>query len=169
MKKGFELNLNIVKPQHKEGTDKLKELHYKVNDVMFNYNKQYIAPKTAERLFSLLCKYGVSIKDLELPQRAIEKRDEILSALRDACNSLKNYKDNYKTTTEDKSQAQKTLNYAVSQYLTKKEEYTDEDYLKALRRNKTLYTEYNTEGLKTTAFKKMQAECLEHINSKFGI
>ncbi len=89
LKLGQEIGISPIKCENKEGTEALKTLHFKINDVLYAHTYRYIFPATAARLLDSLTSLGVELKDLQVPDKAAPKKEEILVALRAICRSLK--------------------------------------------------------------------------------
>lgn len=118
MVKGLEIMGKPISCTNREGSDKIKDIHYQINDIIFQWGYKYMTPIDAHFVYNQLCELGKQLKDLEVPDRAQAKKDEILIKLRGICTNLKTYHDTYRLgSQEDVQQAMSTTKYLVSTYL----------------------------------------------------
>ena len=173
MKKGEELGIKPISTVSKEGTQKLKELHCAVNDVMYLYSRKYVSPKMAEKIFGKLVDLGKDVNDLEVPDKAKKKKEEILEAMRSAAKGLKSYIKAYQWAESDADEVQKTLNFLLSTYL-KSKEGDDFDAIRTMTINKEIWDDMYMEcpyknGIRMNSFKKMQDELLRSVADRFAL
>jgi hypothetical protein len=167
---GKSIGITPLKCEAKEGTDKLKELHYAINEQLYKYSGKYIFKAQAERLFTQLCDYGKKLASLEVPDRASAKKSELLGKLRTVCNSLKTYKGQNQTS-EDVPLMQKAINFLLHRYIEAKDTLTPEQALEFLKETKELrdYVYPWDEGLKTGNLVKMNTQLITFITEKYQI
>lgn len=170
MKRLEELNINPIKCEHKQGTEKLKALHYSANEVIFKYHKRYINAVIAAKIYKAFITIGKDIKDLEVPDSAKAKQRELLDILRGYCKIISGYKpddNNYEFA------ASKTMQFALSQYLYDKDKGKLKDPLqvlkhlnniKEIREEWSKYPITNKKALCTA-----NAELLEMINEYYKL
>lgn len=167
MKKFNEIGIAIIKCQNKTGADNLKEVHYKINGYIYKYFNMYAIKSLVRNLYSKLIECGKELKDLQVPQSAQSKKDEILQQLRTMCRSLDNYINTETYTEEDKNNAiLATLKYKVSNYLRNKPLLTENEILSLLEENKTIYDLLN---VNYQPFQKMQDELIQMLIDKYKI
>jgi len=135
---GKSLGVSPIKCEAKEGTDKLKDLHYRINDLLYRNCGRYLFKPQAEELFQNLCALGKELSALEVPDRARPKKDELLSKLRIICNSLATYR-HQEQTSEDIPLMQKTVNWWLHQYIAAKASMDTNKALELLAESKTLH------------------------------
>ena len=121
MKRGLEIGIEVIKPQAKEGNTSIQELHHRANDITYKYNRRYIPPQTALRLFEKLREIGIELKDVSVNERTKAKKDELLSIIRKQCLSLKSYYDSYVWSKDDAKQVDSTLRFQLAMYLKNKD------------------------------------------------
>jgi hypothetical protein len=114
-----ELNIKPISTENKKGTDKIKDIHYKINELLYFYSKKYADPTTAQDIINDITLHANQLK--ELPDNP--KRDEILNKLRDMVKSLIHYKKSFKWENNPNTvdAIQRTLNYAIRNYVALKE------------------------------------------------
>lgn len=113
--------VSVIKCENREGCDSLKELHFKVNDILFVLNGKLLFKPTASKAYNELVELGKTVKDLEVPDKAKPKKEEILAQLRDRCQKLRNYIFNYKEEESDVPAMQKAVNFWMHQFIEAKE------------------------------------------------
>lgn len=173
MKKGEELGIKPISTVSKDGTQKLKELHCAVNDVMYLYSRKYISPKMAEKIFDRLVDKGKELNDLDVPDKAKKKKEEILEAMRSAVKELKSYIKDYKWVESDADEVQRTLKFLLSTYL-KSKGGEDFDAVRTMTINKEIWDDMYMEcpykdGIKVKPFQKMQDELLRSVVERFTL
>lgn len=167
---GRSLGLSPIKTEHKEGTDKLKEIHFQVNEVLYQNSGKHIFQHHAERLYNQLCDYGKRLASLEVPDKANPKKSELLSKLRTICNSLKVYKKQAQTS-EDVKEMQAAVNFLLHRFIEVKDNITDEQVIDFLKEIKELYDAVYPleEDLKLTNLVKMNRQLINHITTKYQL
>ena len=173
MKTGSEIGLNYIICTNKTGCDTVKELHYRLNDLMVRYQKQPLSKKAAERLLNTLMDIGKELKAAECPKSATDKKDEILIQLRTMCKSLKAYIASNPDVETDKHI--RILKYRVARCLNNIENNIDstEDILKMLQENKETYEDYYTdevgEKYNIRVYIDLQNQLLDKLKDKYNI
>jgi hypothetical protein len=170
LKLGQEIGISPIKCENKEGTEALKTLHFKINDVLYAHTYRYIFPATAARLLDSLTSLGVELKDLQVPDKAAPKKEEILVALRAICRSLKECI-HTPITEEDHEAMQKAINGQVHRCIKAKPTLTPEKTLGLLLENKQLASDAARywQSLKTTSFVKMQEELIQILTKEISL
>jgi len=161
-KRGEEIGVQFIKTEAKTGCDSIKELHYKANDVIVRYQKQTLSKEAAERLLNSLIEIGKELKAANCPKSATDKKDEILTQLRNMCNSLKTY-----IASEPDTDVQKhiqVLKYRVARSLHNLENQLNstEEIIKMLEHNKEAYDDYYNEEVG----EKYNIKALQDINKE---
>lgn len=164
------LGLTPIKCESKTGTDKLKELHYAVNAILYKASGRYIFQRQAENLYRELCEYGKQLASLEVPDKAKPKKEELLSKLRVICNSLNVYRKQSQNS-EDIEGMQRALNWFLHRYIEVKDNITDEQALELLKESKELSDAVYPweESLKLSNMNKANRELLSFITTKYQI
>ena len=172
LRKGTEIGIKPIKCEAKEGTDKLKDLHYRINDILYKNAGKYIDTKLANALYSDLCALGVELDELEVPERAREKKKELLGKLRTVCMSLKDYR-KVPMTAEDVPLMQKALNFFIHLYIEAKQNdnIKPQEVLDLLVESRRLWDAYLPfiESLRTDMFIKANTELVNWFDSKYSI
>lgn len=174
MKKGTELNLSVIKCQNKQGTDKLRSIHIRINAILYQNAMRYIDQALAIDMYRELCALGKELNELSVPDSAKAKRDELVSELRKRCIVLKDYR-KIQNTEEDIPQIQSNINSWLHQFITAKNEGKFDNgidlvlvYLKESKRLFNLACPYG-EKLKTDTLVKANGELIGYIESKYSI
>lgn len=172
LKQGKQLGLTPIKAENKEGTDKLKDLHYRINDILYVNAGRYIDQALAQSLYKDLCGLGVELDALEVPERARAKKTEILGKLRTICTNLKSYRKDTQTL-EDVPLMQKAINWTVHVCIDAKEkgDLGPERALELLKETKRVYEAFKPfeEHLKTDTLVKLNGELVNNIDTNLGI
>lgn len=172
LKQGKQLGLVPIKCDNREGTDKLKELHYRINDILYTNSGKYIDRELADSIYTDLCELGKAVDGLEVPDRAKAKKSEILSKLRIICKGLKEYKKEYQTI-DDAPLMQKAINWFIHQYIDAKQndKLTDELAVSMVKESKRLYLAYlpYESNLKLDTLVKINGELAGYFDVKYGI
>lgn len=172
MKQGTTLGIAPIKAENKEGSDKLKDLHVRINDVLFKNSFKYIDPALAETLYTRLVELGKELNELQVPDRAKAKKNEILSKLRPICKAL-NTERKASLTSEDVPMMQKAINSFLHTYISAKNEdrLTDSLALELLVESKRLYDSYMkfVEDLKTDKLVQSNYELLGYFDKRYSI
>ena len=176
IQKGNQIGITILKTNAREGSDKLKVWHYKVNDLMYKYQQRYIAPKTARMIYDKLVEYGKELNKMEVPQSANTKKQELLAGLRDTCKCLKKYKEEVYLGEEDKEAVEQAMRYQVANFLKLKnsDSITTKAVIELLEDGCEVWNdmvqEYpSIEELKTASFMKTHREMIGYLENKYGI
>jgi hypothetical protein len=172
LKQGKQLGITPIKCEQKEGTDKLKDLHYRINDILYSNSGKYIDKALAQSLYGDLCGLGVELDALEVPERARAKKTELLGKLRTVCMNLKDYRKQPQTI-EDTQLMQAAINWVVHLCIDAKEknELTPEKVLELLKETKRVYEAFKPfeEHLKTDTLIKLNGELVNNIDTNLGI
>lgn len=174
MKRGNELGIKPIKCKNREGTEDIRKIHMEINNLLYENSGKYINHQLALDIYEELCKKGLELKSLNVPERAKAKQTELLDKLRDIIKTLKPYKeigDDW-TSEEDIECVQKTINFWLAQHIKNKKQYeTDYDLLfSALKENKRIWQFarfFVASGIKFQSFKDANEELLKMINTKF--
>lgn len=169
---GQNLGIECIKTENKQGNDNIKRLHYDINDVLYQYNKAYIAPSIAERIIKQLTEYGKELKGVEVQGNEALKVNEILDALRQIISSLKLYVKQFEWTSSDKEIVQKVINYCVYNFVeAKKGDMCDSQILKLLKKQKEVTEDYiipsGFKGLNTQSFTDMNEELFKMLRERY--
>jgi len=167
---GRTIGVMPIKLENREGTDKLKELIYEINDHLYANSGRYLFQNQAEHLYDVLCDCGKRVAALQVPDRANAKKSELLTKLRTICNSLKNYKTQSQNS-EDLEQMQKAINWTVHLWIEARDTMTPEKALELLKMTKEIrgYIFPWDEDLKTGTLVKANSWCLNFITEKYQI
>lgn len=172
-KQGKDIGITPIKLENKPTTKELDDCIFQTNDLLYFWSGRYISPAARETILSEIVEIGSSIPK-SLPQDKAKRQMETLSKLRQIYRTVQKYSpDRY----EDNAEAiQKMLNYQVSNFIRNKQNLTDEDKLKLLVENKTLWDKIipsvpfaDAYNIKTASYATMQKEILESLNKKFAI
>ena len=117
-------NFASIKCEAKVGTEELKVLHYQINDIIYSYNMQFAFPRNIEQAISQLTEVFVKIKDLEVKDAAMDKKNEILTKGRAIVQSLKTYLNNFKYDDSCISSIESMCKFQLSNYLKNKDNLT---------------------------------------------
>lgn len=163
IKKLVELGITPLKCENKEGTENLREIHHRINDIIYPNGGKYIDRKLKEDIYSQLVEEGKKLNDLKVTERAEPKKKELLEKLRKVCLSLKSY-DAYLDPT-DTPFAQKTINYFIHQFITVKKEITMDIAYTFYKESYRLWEAFNSlEQVNMTSLKGVNNELLEILN-----
>lgn len=170
MKNLTELGLDIIKCENKNGTDAIKTIHYQVNNIIMKNKYRLQSEKSAKRILDFLIANGVELNNLQVPQSAEAKKQEILKKLKSYCLILKRYMIS-KDTFESQGGVQKIVNYMVGSYLNQKDEkYNNvESILEYLQDMKNVAEDYDFNGVNTTKFKQLNEEILNDLTARYRI
>lgn len=172
LKQGKQLGLAPIKAENKEGTDRLKDLHYRINDILYPNAGRYIDQALAHKLYQDLCGLGVELDKLEVPERARAKKTEILGKLRTICSNLKEYRKNTQTL-EDVPLMQKAVNWTVHLCIEARDkgELTPEKVLDLLKETRRVYDAFKAfdEHLKLETLVKFNGELINNLDTNLGI
>lgn len=172
MKKGNELGLTIIKCQNKTGTDNLKDLHRRINAILYVNMYRYIDQQLACDIYTELCGIGKDLSDLKVPESARAKKEELLGELRKRCTVLKDYK-KIPNTVDDVPQMQAVINYTVHICVEAKNNnnITPEEVLGLIKETKRVYNAFSPfeEHLKIETLVKFNGELIRYIETTLGI
>lgn len=173
MKKFKEIEgFTSIKCEAKVGTDKLKELHYKANDIIFKYNMQYAFPRNVKIAEQLLTEVFIEIKDLNVNEKAQAKKDEILKLGRVIVTNLIAYRKQFKYDESCVTAIEGMCKYRLSDYLKKKDTLMITEGVSLLRDNQILNQIVGDVSAnlnikpQVKAFIKMQDEIIEIISKQ---
>lgn len=169
--KGETLGLVPIKCENKEGTEKLKEIHHGINDVLFGFRFKYIFQRDADNIFTKLCTYGKDLSGLEVPDKAKPKKNELLEKLRVICNSVNVYRKQSQTI-DDVDKMDKALGYFVHDFIDKKDNLTLETATALLRESKELYDNvypFAEHLTKIENFIRCNTQLITWIQNEYGI
>lgn len=165
MKRLTDLNIGIIKAKNKEGNDKIKEIHYRLNELIYDYNFKYVTTTIQSKLYEEFIKAGMELKEIDNP-KAKPKAEEIQAILRTYCKTLKTYMSD-----NDKSQIQAAINYFVREYINDKDNIKGNidkavEYLYKAKRTAEDYLDpNNVMGLNLTKFDEAIKEILREVNN----
>lgn len=165
IKLGKELGLTPIKCGNREGTPQLKELHYKINDILYKWSGKYLFQTDAEQVFRELCGYGKELSALVVPGKASAKKSELITALRKVCTSLREYCKNEQTS-EDLELMQKAVNFFLHKAIEAKNEgLTVEKAVGLLQEQKELWQNIGKflDNLRVSNYLKMNRELLDYL------
>lgn len=164
------LGLTPIKCENREGTEALKKIHYAINDVLYVNAGKYLFKPQAEKMYETLVNYGKELKDLEVPEKAQPKKNEILAELRTRCNSLKVYKQNNQVS-EDVPEMQRAVNWTIHLWIEAKDSMTPEKALELLRESKTVHDLVWpwSEDLKLSELVKMNHKLVSYLEGEFQL
>ena len=167
---GKQLGLTPIKCTNKEGTDKLKEIHYAVNDILYKASGRYIFQRQADSIYKQLCEYGKQLAALDVSDKASPKKEELLSKLRVICNSLNVYRKQSQTS-EDIESMQKAVGWFLHRYIEARDTMTDIQALEFLKETKELSDAVYPweESLKLSNLTKANRELLSFITTKYQL
>lgn len=172
LKLGRDINLKPLKCVHKEGSEKLRDLHYKINAVLYLASGKFIDQKLANTLYTDLCALGVELDELDVPETARPKKIELLGKLREVCLSLKTYRKQPQTAA-DAENMQKAINWYIANYIKSKKEdsFTPAVALEFLKESRRLYDAFLPFSgvLKFEYLIKANGELLRYFESKYSI
>lgn len=172
MKQGIELGVAPIKADNKEGSDKLRDIHVRINDVLYRNSYRYIDPALAGVLYDRLVELGKELNDTNVPDRAKAKKDEILAKLRPICKAL-NVERKGKLTFEDVPMMQKAINSFLHTYISAKNEdrLTDALVLELLVESRRLYDAFERflENLKADKLVQSNYELLGMLDKRYTI
>ena len=157
---------------NKVGTEELKELHYKANKIIFDYNMQHAFPQNTTKVINQLTEVFIKIKNLEVKSSATSKKEELLEQGRKIVNGLKEYIKNFKYDDSCINAIENMCRFQLSKYLKGKDRLTITDIIKLLEENQSLYqivedveNNLNT-NIKVKPFLRMQEELIDMVSNK---
>lgn len=160
-----EIGVNVIKCQNRQTCDRLKEIQYKINAILYPLPKRVASKRAICRLREQLITYGKELSAISCPNIAEPKRQEIIAIIREMCRNLGAQLKNEMDISQD--EANRVFRYQVSQYIKKRSStMTDNDIIMMLEQNKELAEDYPNP---TSKFLDMQNELLEELNKKYKI
>lgn len=170
---GHNLGIEPIRTENKQGNEDIKRLHYEINDVLYQYNKAYIAPHTAKRIIAKLTELGKKLKQVNVDGAEALKANEILQTLRVIITNIKMFMNEFRWDESDKEIIQKILNYFVYMYVEdKKKGMMDSQILKHLKKQQEIMVDFvvpsGYKTLNTTQFSNANNELLNLINNKYS-
>lgn len=172
---GKDIGLSPIKTNSKEGNEKIKDLHYKINEVLYNNNRSYITPAWGKQVEDKLLKLGGELGELECDGKTIAKKEEILGQLRKIVISLRKYMREFKFEDGDKDILQKVVNYSVRNYIVEKEKgELDNGTIISMLSNQMDILDYYLrpypdKDINIKSFKSMNHELLDMLSTRFAI
>ena len=171
MKNGEKIGFKFIKTKATATTEKLTAIQYEVNQIVYDNNKRYISPITAERLKKQLVEYGKSLKELNVGEKYKAKKDEMLDQLRTLCKQLNEYIKTFQWQEADAMQVERTMKYQLHEYVANKEMLDVEFFLK---RNLEIWEEMYlpcpfSSAIDTSKFVSMQEELQERYCRKYDL
>ena len=166
-------DITILVTKNKECTNTLKDLHYRINDVIYPIQYQHLLPTTTKRVINTLTDIRRDLLSYEPKKNERKKYEELYNQLQDRIWSLQTIKDeDYQDLTAN---ALAILRYRISVYLddrkNKKYYYVDA-IIKALEVNKNIYDDckdYTKGNDELYRFIKMQDELFSMFNEKYRL
>lgn len=164
------MGVKPLKTESKEGTEKLKGIHFRINDLLYANSGRYLFQRQAEKLYQDLCVLGKELSLLQVPDRAGDKKAELLRKLRVVCNSLNAYRKQQQTS-EDLEAMQKSINWYTHCFIEAKENLTPEKALELLKESKELRDCVYPwdEDLNTVNLTKANHQLINYLTNEFQI
>lgn len=178
------IGMSCIKCNNKPTTDKLKDIHYKINDALFKYSKRYAFKYYLNSLQNELIPLFKQLTDLDVANSFLPKKNEILQVGRDIIKKIRaqiklnDMTELYKAITE-------SLNYNMYQYVKAKDNLNNmsiQSVLDILDSNKNLllaikdYSDdptvnvnmSNTVKSKIYNLSKLQSQLVEYLNKRLN-
>lgn len=157
MKNLKELGIEVIVLKM-DKSDRIKEIQYSINEMIFKYEHTYLFKSEAIELKELLLMYGIELKDNTTPSGTTLK-----SILRAYIKSLDTYIIQYK---EDHNIIQKMINYHISRYV--KDKHTDKLTVSRMIKHLDCWKRFkdnveDTVNLNLKNFNDMQRELLTKL------
>lgn len=177
-----ELGVKPIITENKQGSDNIRDIHIKINKILYFYAKKYADNLTAQEIINNLTIYANQLK--QLPNN--KKKDEIIDKLRIIVKSLIIFKNNFKWNNINETivALQSTINYSLYIWVKFKKEhpnknYTNNDILTIAEENKRIFFNMikpflelfpnNKNNLKLNQFISLQNELLNILNNNLII
>ena len=161
-----------LKCEQREGCESIKTIHTQINDILYKYSFRYIDQGLANECYTKLVELGKKLSESKVPDRAVAKKDELLSKLRPICKNLGEYR-KLTLTFEDVPTMQKAINSFLHTYITKKNEgeLTVETILDLLAESKRLYDVFwgYNESLKTDTLVNANSQLFSMLEKRYSI
>lgn len=180
MKRMNEIGVSIIKDmEHKAGNEAMKNMLYRINDILYPAQTKYALPEIVKQTLNQLTTLGVECKDIHCSERYKPKKDEILKCLRERCLALQNYLRDYDVNEqEEKVAIDKTMRYQLSISIKAKEDVKNnksgiDTLLKQLDSNKKVYQMFadkiSSYAIDIKQFEKVQDELIEIFAREYSI
>ena len=171
MTTGIDLKLECVKfKNHQKNDEKLEEMIYQTNDIIYFFSRKIISPKAKDYILSNFERIGRTVGELQDSPR----KNELLTSLRHYYKVVRNAEVN-KPSEADKEHYIKLLNYCIAKSI-KAKNCTVEEIMKQLDENKLVfelyvspYIELYNEQASFVNFRTIQGELLRIIGNKFKL
>ena len=172
LKLGKDLGMVVIKCDNREGTDAIKTIHHNINDYFYKYAYRYIDPKLAGQLYDKLVALGKELNDLKVPDKALTKKNEILTKLRPVCKELGELRKT-SLTSEDVPLMQKAINGFLHIFITEKQkgDIPTDVVLDLLGEAKRLYDTFwsFSEELKTDTLVNAHTQLFGMLEKRYAI
>lgn len=154
-----ELGITPIKCQNKASNDKVKDLHYGINDLIYKYRFCLISPSMARYLTSKLSEYRKDLRALYSSENGPirDKVAELGKRVSEYINTLNTYNPG-----ESETDNARVLKKRVAEYVKVKDTMDFNSTLQFARDNWMLNRRYHAE---VPSFKKMQRELIENLNN----
>ena len=173
---GREISIAPIKfENHNKSCDKLEELIYEFNDLMYFYCGKVITYDAKQDILKAIEVIGTKIKDIDCNEKAEPRRHELLTNMRQVYRSVREY-DVKHLSKDDVEQMQKLVNYSVALSIKAKQAGNDA-ILKQLEANKKVWNIYVNPFMKgkfgvtlgVSNLVKIQKELLQVIGKQFDL
>ena len=136
LRKGQQV-LSFIKTDSKISNKEIHDLEYQINDVVYRRNLSYLSPLTASTLYTEFVEYGKQISAISVTDKQKAHKEQVLSALRTNCQSLKKYSAS-KLEESDNMAVKKLMKYTIWKFLEAKRNNTLTDvavlqYLRSIK------------------------------------
>lgn len=180
MKKINEIGVSIIKDmEHKAGNEAMKNMLYRINDILYPAQTKYALPEIVKETLSQLTALGMECKEIHCSERYQPKKDEILKCLRERCRTLQNYLNEYDADEqEEKVAIEKTMRYQLSVSIKAKEDFKNiqssiDALLKQLESNKKVYQMFagkiSAYAIEIKQFERVQDELIDIVACEYSI
>ncbi len=164
----------IKRCSHQIGDEKVKEWHYKINDVLYTMPNSYVCAKVATRKGDELKAVLTAFYNSPVPRMSQPKKEEILRKGKAIYLQLRQIAQSFQWEPSDTEQIAMVLRYQVRKYLSDKPVMTIEKAVSILNDNKQIYSDYyldaaehiDVTSIDTRSFGSMQAELKEFVSSQ---
>ena len=114
MKRGEEI-MSFIRCQNKIGNEQMTEVLHTVNNIVFHYNKSFIAPATAATIYNTMVQCGQQLKDIKASDKQNPKKQEMLTQLRTICQNVRTYSKS-QLTESDLPQIKAAMKYRIYKF-----------------------------------------------------